>query len=703
MKNQLTHASSPYLRQHANNPVHWQKWNAATLVHAKKTDTPILLSIGYSACHWCHVMAHECFEDAALADAMNASFVNIKLDREERPDLDRVYQLAHQALSGRGGGWPLTVFLDPQDLTPFFIGTYFPPVTRHGLPAFTDVLQRVRDFYDTQRDGLREQNAQLRNWLARASESAAGDVPSPVIIDTALQRIAAHFDPQNGGLQGAPKFPHAGELELLLDCAIKKPLPHQGGGENDSAITSEDCAAMAYLSLQHMAARGLQDHLGGGFFRYCVDAQWTIPHFEKMLYDNAQLLPVYARAAAGFGDAAFAQAAHGIVEWLQREMTSKDNAFFSALDADSEGAEGRLDEGAFYIWTREQLRAVLNDGEYAAAESGYGLDAPPNFEHHAWHLFKARTLEQIATRLDREPYIVQQLLASAREKLFAARAQRVRPVIDDKRLTAWNALTISGLLRAARALDSPEFAKLAFKVLDALHEDAWINDALYANSETTSARIPGFLDDHALLLEALLESLQQRWNKANLQWAIALADALLERFEDPHGGGFFFSAEQHDTPIARSRSFTDDSLPNGNGVAARALLRLGHLLGETRYLDAAERTLRAANESLQKYPDACATLLRALREYHSPPMQIVVRCAVKSEKEWRDAIDDALAKNHVDRDSVDVFVIPSSAKSLPGLLAERKSRRGGVAYVCEGTSCRAPILASQQLTQALHA
>ncbi len=730
LRNELANASSPYLRQHADNPVHWQEWHAATLEHAKQSDTPILLSIGYSACHWCHVMAHESFEDEAIARVMNALFVNIKLDREERPDLDRVYQLAHQALSGRGGGWPLTVFLDPQDLTPFFAGTYFPPSPRHGLPGFGELLQRVRQYFDTHRDELRQQNGRLREWLARAGMAPSDEIPAAhEAIALAVQRIAARFDPENGGTRGAPKFPHAGELELLLDVALEPlspcgigvgergaaadeipratsaqspsplPLPRQGGGEN---LTPEDCAAMVLLTLRTMAARGLQDHLGGGFFRYCVDAAWTIPHFEKMLYDNAQLLPLYARAARAFEDPACAQAARGIVEWLKREMTAPSGAFFSALDADSAGAEGRLDEGAFYLWTREELRSLLDDDEFAAIEAGYGLNGTPNYENRAWHLVKARTFDQIAQAMARPAHEVQRLLNSARMKLFDVRARRVPPATDDKILTSWNALMIFGLVRAARALRSPELFAIAGRALAALRDNAWIEGALYANVVADAQkRIPGFLDDHAFLLDALLETLQDDWQDEHLAWAVALADALLEKFEDGEHGGFFFSAAAHATPLQNPKGFMDEALPGGNGVGARALLRLGHLLGESRYLDAAERTVRAAGSALRQYPDACAAMLRALQEFHSPRTQMVIRCNEVEESKWREAFDEALRGNGVERDRIDVFFIPPTSASLPGVLAQRKPRKGGIAYVCTGMSCRAPIRSPRKLSEAL--
>ena len=685
MQNRLAHASSPYLRQHAGNPVHWQEWNAATLAHAKRQDTPILLSIGYSACHWCHVMAHESFEDTGIAAVMNALFVNVKLDREERPDLDRVYQLAHQALSGRGGGWPLTVFLDPQDLAPFFAGTYFPPVPAHGLPGFPELLHKVRAYFDAHRDELRAQGAQLREWIARAGESAAGDLPAIDAVEpAALQRIAARFDRDNGGNLGAPKFPHAGELQLQLDDAIAV--------EGDREGKAPESAAMARYTLQAMAARGLQDHLGGGFFRYCVDAQWIIPHFEKMLYDNAQLLPLYAHAARRFGDPSCAQAARGIAGWLQREMTAADGAFFSALDADSDGHEG-----AFYTWTREQLQAELEPGEFAAIEAGYGLDHPPNFEGRAWHLLKLRTLDGIAQQTGRPAEDLQRLLNSARLKLFAARARRVRPATDDKRLTAWNALAIAGLARASRDLADPACAEMAARALDALRTGAWVDGELYANLADAGARIPAFLDDHAFLLDALFKLLQCRWRDEDPAWAAAIAETMLQRFEDKQGGGFFFSTDAHQTPLQRSRTFSDDSLPAGNGVAARALLRWGHLLGETRWLEAAQRALRAAGDALKRHPDACCTTVSALREFHSPRTQVVIRCTAAEEPAWRDA----LGEGAIGRDDSAVFFIPSAAKSLPGLLAQRKPRKGGVAYVCSGLACRAPIHSPRRLAGAL--
>jgi uncharacterized protein YyaL (SSP411 family) len=685
--NRLATASSPYLHQHADNPVHWQPWDDIALSYARQVNKPILLSIGYSACHWCHVMAHGCFENPDIAAVMNRSFVSIKLDREERPDIDQVYQLAHQALTGRGGGWPLTAFLDPEDLSPFYIGTYFPPQPQLGLPGFAQVLAQVKDYFDTHRDDLRAHASRLHRWFEQvASAGAGGRVDAGTVSATALERIQARFDPNWGGNAGAPKFPRARELEWLLDQPNHR---------------AQD---MAGLTLATMAARGLQDHIGGGFFRYCVDPSWTIPHFEKMLYDNAQLLPAYARSAVvthanvGLRDIV-RDAALGIADWLEREMTAPNGAFYSSLDADSAGGEGR-----FYLWTREEVRDTCDDTGSPLIEAAFGLDAEPNFEGRAWHLLRAAPTPDLAAQFHTTPQAVAAQLEHARRRLFEARASRPRPTRDDKILTSWNSLTISGLARTARLLDDDRCARMAQRALAAVREAAWIDSELYANAAQPDQRIPGFLDDYALLLEALLETLQFRFRLVDLDWAIAVADSLLTKFEDPAAGGFWFSAKAHTTPLARTRGFADDALPNGNGVAIQSLLRLGHLLGRSDYLDAAERALDAASGALAQHPDACPTLLRALDAHEHPHPQIVIRCDPAQHAAWQAALADGLRSAGIAPGAgrADVFIIDAAAGSLPGLLAERNARDSeGTAWICQGTACRAPVTDTAQLASAL--
>ncbi len=689
MSNRLAAEASPYLRQHADNPVDWWPWSDAALADARAKDKPILLSIGYSACHWCHVMAHESFEDAATASVMNDLFVNIKVDREERPDLDKIYQLSHQALTQRGGGWPLTVFLAPDDLVPFYAGTYFPKEARYGMPPFSYVLEQVRGFWDSRRADVRAQTTALHEFLQgydRADDRTSANL-SDAPIRAAVARIEASFDPVHGGHRGAPKFPHCPEMELLLDLPDRRANAESNAPDLASPLAPRPSPLLIVeLTLKRMAAGGIHDQIGGGFCRYSVDERWEIPHFEKMLYDNAQLLPLYARAARKFGDDGYAGAARELLAWLIREMTAHSTqgsggAFYTALDADSEHEEGK-----FYVWQRAEVRALLTEPEFAAAAPYFGFDRPPNFEQAAWNPIVAHSIEHVATSLAAEPAEVRSRIRAARQKLFAARSMRVRPGLDDKILTSCNALMIGGIARAARYLDAAPLIGLADNALDFLHKAAWRDGRLYAKAGDDSARFPAYLDDYAFLLDALLECLQCRWSDRDIAWAIQIADALLARFEDREHGGFYFTAHDHERLPQRPKPWTDESVPCGNGVAARALLRLGHLIGETRYLDSAERTLRAANSTMQQMPQACASLLRALHDFLQPRTHVVIRFAGDAEETaWR-AVPDAAGRDRVER-----YFIPEPAADLPGTLAAQTHAAGGVAYVCRGTSCLPPV------------
>ena len=672
MNNRLLGERSAYLHQHAENPVHWWPWSDEALDAARATQRPVLVSIGYSACHWCHVMAHESFEDAATAGVMNALYVNIKVDREERPDLDRIYQSAHRALTGRGGGWPLTVFIDPNDLLPFFAGTYFPPAPRHGMPAFVDVLRQVRQWYDEHPQQRREQATQLQQWLATQQNPAHGGAPDAAVMALALTRMQASHDPLHGGHQGAPKFPHCSELEWLLDQAPRK-----------AAIESAGITDLLESTLDGMAHGGLQDHLAGGFFRYCVDAQWEIPHFEKMLYDNAQLLGVYARAAHHFGNAAYARCAIAAATWLQEDMRLDTGGFAASVDADSEGKEGR-----YYLWTREQVQALLDERAWPIATRRFGLDAVANFERVAWHLTARIGIDAVAEAESRTPEEVRGSLESSRRILLVARKERIAPTRDDKLLCAWNAMTIAALARASRFLASQSMLQAAEQALAAVHGQLWHNGTLRRSS---SSAAPAFLDDYASLLEALLDLLCCRWQRQDLGWAIELADVLLERFEDREQGGFDFAPHGHEALPPSPKAFLDESVPSANGVAVRALLRLGHLLGEQRYLTAAERALHAASDVLRRYPEACASMLRGLQAWQYPPAHVVVRLGPDAEPAWHE-----LAQQFPE---LDIWLIPDKEADLPDLLAERTLPAGinGRAWLCEGTSCQAPIDSPQAL------
>jgi len=663
MSNRLAAEPSPYLLQHAENPVDWYPWGAEALEKARREDKPILLSIGYSACHWCHVMAHDCFEDEDVAAVMNRLFVNIKVDREERPDLDQIYQAAHQLLTQRGGGWPLTVFLAP-DQTPFFAGTYFPKTQRYNLPGFIDLMQNVARAWRERRDEVLAQNEAVRDALARQQpapgvQQALSDAP----LAEAVRDLAQAFDPVWGGFSRAPKFPRPGELFFLLREA------RRGNGQ---------ARDMALFSLRRMASGGVVDQLGGGFCRYSVDEQWAIPHFEKMLYDNGPLLQVYADAWALSGETLFKETAEGIVAWLLREMRAPDGGFYSALDADSEGHEGR-----FYVWTQDEVRALLREDEYAVAAPLYGFDQPPNFENVSWNPIIARPLQDVAAELGLAEDEAAERLQSARRKLFAARENRVRPGRDDKQLTSWNALMIAGLAHAGRVMTHPDWVAEAQAAIDFLRANLWRDGRLVASFKHGEARLNAYLDDYAFLLDALLQSLQAGYREQDMAWARELADALLAHFEDPEDGGFFFTSHDHEALLTRPKPGYDNATPSGNGVAALALQRLGHLLGEARYLDASARCLRLFLEPLTQQPIAYPTLLAVLDEARVPPRVILLRGPAPALREWAAALGPKLAAR-------DLLLALPNGLGLPPTLAKPEAGHP-TAWICSGTACQPPL------------
>ena len=663
MPNHLAGATSPYLRQHADNPVHWRPWSEEALTLAKRENKPILLSIGYSACHWCHVMAHESFEDPAVAAVMNERFVNIKVDREERPDLDQIYQTAHALLTRRSGGWPLTVFLTP-DGAPYYAGTYFPRDARYGMPGFLDILPRIADAYYEQGPAIAEQGERLSRALdAMEPDAPASDLPADALAHD-LARLKQAFDAIDGGFGGAPKFPHAAELDFCLRAA------HRG---DDHART------IVRTSLARMAAGGICDQLGGGFCRYSVDAHWSIPHFEKMLYDNAALLALYADAARALRDAGFGDVARSIVGWLVREIRAPDGGFWSSLDADSEGVEGK-----YYVWTREEARSVLTEDEWAAAAPYFGLDGPANFEDHAWNLRIAATIDDVAKRLDASRSDVQSRIERARAVLFAKRASRIRPGLDDKILTSWNALMIGALARASRALDEPSFADLAFAALDTLVATAWRDGRLFATRHGDSATLPAYLDDHAFLLAAVIEVMQTRFRARDFALAVDIADTVLARFEDRDLGGFWFTSDDHESLFHRTKPAHDNATPSGNGVAAQSLIVLGHLANDTRYIDAAERTVKLFAPSLAESAGSQTTLQVALERLLTPPTTIVL----DGDPQRTSELSRALEREY----RPDVFVLDiAGTEALPALRKGATPAQGALAWVCRGPQCLPPV------------
>ena len=679
--NRLARETSPYLLQHADNPVDWHPWGEEAFEKARAKNKPILLSIGYSACHWCHVMAHESFEDKQTAELMNRLFINIKLDREERPDIDKIYQTAHSLITQRTGGWPLTMFLDPHNHCPFFGGTYFPKEPRHGLPPFKEILMRVHDYRRKHHDDVQKQNLALKDALHRiyAPIAATGDATQPPSADTVREQLLKRFDPVHGGFSDEPKFPHCELIQFMLYRSARARL------DNDTNDPQAEHAAL--YTLEKMCRGGLYDHLGGGFYRYSVDAAWQIPHFEKMLYDNGPLLGLLAEAWRTSGKARFATAAHETVLWVVREMQSPEGGYYATLDADSKGGEG-----AFYAWDKGEIEALLNatssPQDFEMIARHFGLDKVPNFEGK-WHLHVAVEADEIARASDKDTEAVNATIEQARQTLFAERERRSRPGRDDKILTSWNALMIKGIAQSSRLFSRDDWYKSAASALDFVRETLWRNGRLAAGYKDGRIRPGAYLDDYAFLIDAIFHLLQCRWRDDHLTFAVKLADTVLRHFEDSELGGYYFTAHDSEELIQRPRTLHDEATPSGYGVATLALARLGLLCGNNTYLKSAERALLQAAATIAEMPSGCITLVNALAEQHDPPEIVIVRFS-------SDASDDALESwRRIAAECYSpfrfCFVIPDNASDLPPALQDKSARDKITAYLCRGTTCLAPI------------
>jgi uncharacterized protein YyaL (SSP411 family) len=696
--NRLAAETSPYLLQHAANPVAWYAWGEEALSRARAEDKPILLSIGYSACHWCHVMAHESFEDPVVAEAMNRLFINVKVDREERPDLDQIYQLAHQMLTQRPGGWPLTMFLTPAG-EPYFGGTYFPKTPRHGLPGFSDLCARVAAIYRERRGDIGAQNQALKEAFARLDPAKAPEAPindEPLV--GAIAALKSHFDPDDGGFGTAPKFPQASDLAFCLH--------HYAKGERSvMGVPDGDALNMVVHTLTRMAEGGVFDHLGGGFFRYSTDAQWTIPHFEKMLSDNGLLLGLYADAWGLTREPRFAQVVEDTAGWLQRDMQGPEGGFCAALDADSEGEEGR-----FYVWTPETVRAAVTEDEYAVLAARFGLGDPANFEGRAWHLRVTKPLTEVARELRLGEGACEVLLRTGRSKLLDARTRRIHPGRDGKVLVSWNALVIGGLARAGRLFGRTDWIAAAGNALDFIRRRMQQSGAsgagglrLLACHAEGHARFNAYLDDYAFLLDATLELLQARFDAGILSFAEGLARTLQDAFEDRVRGGFFFTSHDHEALFHRGKPGHDHATPSGNGVASQALLRLSLLTGNTAYAQAAERAIAIFHPSMSSRPGGQAAMMLALAEALDPPRTVVVRGPDAGVTDWLRELGGRY------RPSTLVLGVPDSAgnaATLPAVLAkpsgsQQDGRVNG--WVCEGVTCLAPVQSLDALLSLLDA
>ncbi len=594
--NRLAEAISPYLRQHQHNPVDWYPWGAEALARARDESKPIFLSVGYATCFWCHVMARESFADESIATLMNHHFVSIKLDREERPELDEVYMTATQLLTGQGG-WPNTVFLTP-DLHPYYAGTYFPPERRQGVPAFREVLESMAHAWENRRADVRMQGEELvmaiQRYLGERGEPA--DVPTTVAVERAYASLAEKFDPEHGGFGVAPKFPSPGNLYLLEALAG----------------TDQRAAHMLDTTLDRMARGGVYDQLGGGFHRYAVDAAWKTPHFEKMLYDNGQLLTLYSRAYARTRDPETARIVHGTAAFLDRELSQEEGGFSSAIDAETGGSEG-----AFYVWTLRQITEALGEEDAGFLAPIFGFDGPPFFErdHYVLHL-----PEPLANHADRRHQTHEALLdqiAPLRRRLFDARAQRPRPITDDKVLTDWNGMAIAGLAEAGLALEEPAYFERAERAATFVLDRLWTEAGTLMHCwRAGEGRQPAFLSDYVHLVAGLLAldkgSEDSRW----LDAAVRLTDEQIERLADTDRGGFFAAAEAPDV-LARSREIFDGALPATNAVATLNLLALAERTGNKRWRDQAERALRAFGTLIEQQPEAARTFCVAIARFHA--------------------------------------------------------------------------------------
>jgi uncharacterized protein len=680
--NHLHNETSPYLLQHADNPVNWFGWNQQSLDLAKKENKPILLSIGYSACHWCHVMAHESFEDEQTAQLMNELFINIKIDREERPDLDKIYQSAHSILTGRAGGWPLTIFISPDDQMPFYAGTYFPDKPRYNMPSFQEILKMISNAYKTKKEDIEKQNSSLRDMLNNISKHDKNPelTLNALPLDLARKQIESQFEPVHGGFSDSPKFPHPAIIERAL--------------RHWHLITSQQhedqrILEIALFSLKKMALGGIFDHLGGGFCRYSTDDKWIIPHFEKMLYDNGQLLPLYCYAYQISQDPVFKRSAQKTAEWVLREMQSTEGGYFSAQDADSEGAEGK-----FFIWTPKQVEALLNNDSYSIFATCYGLDKKQNFDD-AWHLHTYTETAELSKKYALPENEIEAILEDCRKALFIEREKRIAPGRDDKILTSWNGLMIRGMLISSRVLNKPEYAKSAKLALDFIHKQLWKNKQLLVTYKDNKAHLNAYLDDYAYLLLALIEYLQQKWDNNILNWAIEIADALLENFEDKENGGFYFTSHNHEQLIQRSKTFSDDAMPSGSAIAASSLQQLGLLIGNNDYLNSAENCIKAGYNNLQTQAATHCSLLHALEEYLNPQKIIILRGEQSDIDEWRKTIQ----QNY--RPGLLCFAINSNEQTITAI-ATKTPMNTTCAYICEGSHCLSPVTDINELNKLIN-
>ena len=683
MANRLANETSPYLLQHKDNPVDWYPWGEEALKRAREEDRPILLSVGYSACHWCHVMERESFEDEGTARVMNEHFVNIKVDREERPDIDSIYMSAVQALT-RSGGWPMTVFMTP-DGAPFYGGTYFPPTPGHGLPSFQQLLLTLADAYENRREEVLQSADSCRDFLQATTAAAMpkAETAGTSLLDAAASDLLSPHDTRFGGFNGAPKFPQPMNLEVLL-------RHHRRTGERGALAAVE-------TTLRRMADGGIYDHLGGGFARYSVDAYWLVPHFEKMLYDNALLARLYLEAYQATGDPFYRRVAEETLDYVLRDMTSPEGGFYSAEDADSEGVEGK-----FYVWTPGEIEEALGPEDANLALRYWDVTEGGNFEGRNI-LNVPRPSEVVADEFGLAPGELWGRIVGIREKLFAVREGRVRPGRDEKVLAAWNGLVLRAFALAARVTGRDDYRAAARRnaafLLDHMKEDG----RLHRSHKDGRARFNGYLEDYAMVADGLVELYEATFETRWLAEADNLCDAMNELFWDEERHAFYDTPADHEELVTRPRDVYDNATPSGNSVAVEVMLRLALLLDRNDYRERAEEVLDEMGGGMEKIPSACGRLLAALDFSTSGTRELAIvgNPEAPDTKALLDTVYARYLPNKVvagrgENDAESAGLIP--------LLAQRPTRDNrATAYVCEGYACQAPTTDPEELASQLDA
>lgn len=656
--NHLINESSPYLLQHAHNPVDWYPWGDEAFEIARRENKPVLLSIGYSACHWCHVMAHESFENEEIAKLMNENFVNIKVDREERPDLDQIYMNAVQMMTHHGG-WPMTVFLTP-DAVPFYGGTYFPPQDRYNIPGFPRVLIGVAEAYRDKQDEIRETSASLINELRRLSMTSGSDHPIETeLLDAAYVGVVRNYDSINGGFGGAPKFPPAMTLEFLLRTYAR--------------TGNSEALEMVRFTCSKMANGGMYDQIGGGFHRYSTDARWLVPHFEKMLYDNALLSRLYLHYFQISGEQSARETVEGILDYVLREMTHPDGGFYSTQDADSEGHEGK-----FFVWDIKEIQQILGEKDAAAFSAYYNITEAGNFE--------GKNIPNV-TLSDEE---VANSLEESRSRLFELRETRIKPDRDEKILTAWNGLMLASFAEAGVILNRPDYTDAARRNAEFVLTNLRGHGTLLRTWKDGRAKFNAYLEDYAFLSEGVLTLFETTGELRWLKEANALADRMIEEFWDDESGGFYFTGKSHESLIVRSKDYFDNATPSGNSVAAMVLLRLAALTGRESYSSLAMAVIREIGEQIRRYPSGFGYALSAVDFLLSTPKEVAI--VGKDQADIRPLLAETWRRYLPNKVVAPGLVNDAEAAQITPLLANRPLINNlATAYVCEHFTCRQPL------------